>query len=334
MANIVHQDKIVRATHVLYAGLPFLILHRMKIKHIFLLLLVAVALLSCGSSYDDAKRLSRQEQAKRRTEDSLALKIGVLPTLDCMPVYVAKELCLFDTAKADIRLKAYKTQIDCDAALSKERIEGCVTDLVRGQRMRRQDKPLEYVAATNAYWQLISNRKARIKKLSQLNDKMVAMARFSATALLADYAIDSVRLKQENVFRVQINDVALRLQMLLNNEMDAMLLPEPQATVARLHHNLVLMDSRDKNLCLGVVAFSSKALADKRRRQQYDVFIKGYNAACDSINKKGISHYKDILKKYYKLDENTIKALPKIIFEKAAAPRQKDIDTAEKWLKR
>ena len=38
----------------------------------------------------------------------------------------------------------------------------------------------------------------------------------------------------EEVFKVQINDVALRLQMLLNNEMDAMLLTEPQATTARI----------------------------------------------------------------------------------------------------
>lgn len=333
MANIVHGNKIERATHVLYAGLPFLILRQMKISHISLLLLAAALFVSCGPSYEEAKWLSKEEQAKRRTEDSLALKIGVLPTLDCLPVYVAKEQCLFDTAKADIRVKMYKAQIDCDAALMKERIEGCVTDLVRGQRMRQQGVTLEYVASTNAYWQLISNWKTRIKKLSQLNDKMVAMARFSATALLVDYAIDSVKLKQENVFRVQINDVALRLQTLLNNEMDAMLLTEPQATVARQHKNHVLMDSRDKDMRLGVVAFSGKALADKRRRSQYDVFLKGYNAACDSINKNGVKHYVDVLKKYYRLEEKMIVALPELRFEHAAAPRQKDIDTADRWLK-
>ena len=52
---------------------------------------------------------------------------------------------------------------------------------------------LDYIAQTNAYWQLTSNRIARIRRLNQLSDKMVAMARFSATALLADYAVDSVK---------------------------------------------------------------------------------------------------------------------------------------------
>ena len=200
----------------------------MKAKHIVIFLLSTLILTACGQSYEEARKQSKAEYEKRKKEDSLALKVGVLPTLDCLPMYVAKEQCLFDTAKADIRLKQFMSQIDCDAALKAEKTEGGITDLVRGQRMKAKGTGLDYISATNTYWQLISNRKARIRNIKQLNDKMIAMARFSATALLADYATDSVKLKPEEVFKVQINDVALRLQMLLNNEMDAMLLTEPQ----------------------------------------------------------------------------------------------------------
>ena len=173
---------------------------------------------------------------------------------------------------------------------------------------------LDYVAATNAYWQLISNRLARIRRINQLNDKMIAMTRFSATALLADYATDSVKMKEEEVFKIQINSLNIRLRMLLNNEMDAMLLPEPQATIARMYKNPVLMDSRDKDMRLGVIAFRKKSMADKRRQQQLKVFIDGYNAACDSINKKGLKHYASTIRKYYKIDDKTIDALPKMNF--------------------
>lgn len=304
-------------------------------RHSILLLSVVaiVSLIGCGPSYDEVKKQSRAEWIQQRKADSLALKIGVLPTLDCLPLYVAKEYNLFDTAKADIRLKQFHAQIDCDAALTKGNIEGCVTDIVRGQHMKRKGTQLDYVAATNAYWQLISNRLARIRRINQLNDKMIAMTRFSATALLADYATDSVKMKEEEVFKIQINSLNIRLRMLLNNEMDAMLLPEPQATIARMYKNPVLMDSRDKDMSLGVIAFRKKSMADKRRQQQLKVFIDGYNAACDSINKKGLKHYASTIRKYYKIDDKTIDALPKMKFERAKAPRQKDIDTADKWLK-
>lgn len=298
------------------------------------MLLIALAVAAgCGPSYEEVKKQTAAEQKRLDKEDSAALKIGVTPTLDCLPIYVAKECGLFDSTKADIRLKAFTSNIDCDDALRKGRIEGCATDIVRGQYMKHKGTDIDYVAATNAYWQLISNRTARIRRLSQLNDKMVAMTRYSATALLADYATDSAKLKSEEVFKIQINDVDLRLRMLLGNEMDAMLLTEPQATTARLYKNPVLMDSRDKDMRFGVIAFNGKAMDDEQRRKQLDVFVKGYDSACDSINKNGLKHYADVLKKYYKLDDRTINALPKMKFNHAEALRQKDIDTADKWLK-
>ena len=306
----------------------------MKIRYFILMVLAVAVTAGCGPSYDDLKKMSQAEQAKLRHEDSLALKIGVLPTLDCLPIYVAKDCGLFDSTKADIRLKLFNSQIDGDQALVDGRLEGCVTDIVRGQRMKaKRGVSLDYVAATNAGWQLISNRLARIKRINQLDDKMIAITRFSATALLADLATDSAKLKDETVFKIQINDINLRLQMLLANEMDAMFLPEPQATTARLYKNPVLMDSRDKDLRLGVVAFNKNAMNDELRRRQLAVFISGYNAACDSINKNGIRKYTSTLKKYYQLDDKTINALPKTRYEHAKAPRQKDIDAADKWLK-
>ncbi len=301
--------------------------------HAVLLLIALAVAAGCGPSYEEVKKQTAAEQKRLDKEDSAALKIGVTPTLDCLPIYVAKECGLFDSTKADIRLKAFTSNIDCDDALRKGRIEGCATDIVRGQYMKHKGTDIDYVAATNAYWQLISNRTARIRRLSQLNDKMVAMTRYSATALLADYATDSAKLKSEEVFKIQINDVDLRLRMLLGNEMDAMLLTEPQATTARLYKNPVLMDSRDKDMRFGVIAFNGKAMDDEQRRKQLDVFVKGYDSACDSINKNGLKHYADVLKKYYKLDDRTINALPKMKFNHAEAPQQKDIDTADKWLK-
>ena len=306
----------------------------MKIRYFILMVLAVAVTAGCGPSYDDLKKMSQAEQAKLRHEDSLALKIGVLPTLDCLPIYVAKDCGLFDSTKADIRLKPFNSQIDGDQALVDGRLEGCVTDIVRGQRMKaKRGVSLDYVAATNAGWQLISNRLARIKRINQLDDKMIAITRFSATALLADLATDSAKLKDETVFKIQINDINLRLQMLLANEMDAMFLPEPQATTARLYKNPVLMDSRDKDLRLGVIAFNKNAMNNERRRRQLAVFISGYNAACDSINKNGIRKYTSTLKKYYQLDDKTINALPKTRYEHAKAPRQKDIDAADRWLK-
>lgn len=302
-------------------------------KRIILIFVSAVVLVACGRSYEEQKRLTRAERQRLAREDSAALKIAVTPTLDCLPLYVAQYYGLFDGLGADVRLKRYAARMDCDEALRQGRVEGLVTDLVRGQRLVSLGTPLEYLTATGAYWQLLTNRNARIKELKQLNDKMVAMTRYSATDMLSDYAVDSVGLAPEMVFRIQVNDMVLRLRMLENNEMDALLLTEPQATAARMLKHPVLMDSRKLGMRLGAVAVKSAAMGDTARQRQVKVMLKAYDMACDSIRKHGLKSYRRLIAEKCGVDEKVAAALPKDIrFDHAAPPRREDIDRAEAWL--
>ena len=295
--------------------------------------IIGICLLAaCGDSYEEKQRISKAERIRMAKEDSAALKVGVMPTLDCMPVYLAKERRLFDTLGVDIRPKAYTAHLDIQDALEKGRLEAGVTDLVRAERMMKRGTPLRYVAATNTYWQFITNRKSRVKELRQMVDKMVAMTNHSATDMLAQMCVDSAKLKQTEVFRVPINDVHVRLSMLQNNEMDAMLMTEPQSTTARLFKNPVLMDTRQRDIRMGVIVCREKPLKDKNRQKQLEAFVKAYNMACDSLNLNGWERYKDLVMKYTGVDEKTFKALPKMKFEHAKAPRQKDVDRAKKFL--
>ena len=170
--------------------------------------------------------------------------------------------------------------------------------------------------------------------MKQLDDKMLAMTRYSVTDLLSDLIVDSAKLKSERVFRIQVNDVNVRISMLLGNEMDAMLLTEPQATQARLAHHPMLLDTRKLDMQMGVLVVRERPLKDSTRRRQLEVLTKVYNQACDSLNQKGIGYYRDVVDKYYQLKPALIDSLPKLKFLKATAPREKDVERAKKWLKK
>lgn len=291
-------------------------------------------LAACGQSYEETKRLTRQQRLKLWREDSAALKIAVMPTLDCLPVFVAKERQMFDTA-VDIRLKRFNAQMDVDTALIRNRVEGAITDLVRAEKMIKEGTPLRYEAATNAYWLMISQRQLRITNFKHLDDKMLAMTRYSVTDMLGDLAVDSAKLAAERVFRIQVNDVNIRLKMLENGEMDAVLLTEPQVSQALIKKNYVMLDTRKQDMQMGALVFRTKDMGDSKKRQhQMDVFMKGYKQACDSINHFGVTHYKQVLKKYYGLNDQAINALPDSLKFTYQTPRQKDIDRAKNWLEK
>lgn len=304
-----------------------------KYANIVVLLLALSAFVGCGLSETEIHEISLQEKKRLWREDSAALKVAVMPTLDCLPAYVAKERGWFDTL--DVRLKAFTAQMDCDTAILRGRVEGAFTDIVRAERMILNGTPLRYASATNAYWQLITNRKARLTKLSQLDDKMLAMTRYSVTDLLGDLVVDSAKLKTERVYRIQINDVYVRQKMLQAGIMDALFLTEPQATQGRLLKNPVLLDTRTLDMKMGAIVFCEKALESKNRERQMQAFVKGYNRACDSLNRLGLHAYRDVIARHYDISRQAIDSLSrKITFEQAAQPRVKDIEKARAWLKK
>ena len=309
-------------------------------KKLFIGMVAALVVCGCGQSYEETKRLRQEQQKQLLREDSAALKVAVLPTLDCLPLFVAEERAMFDTA-VDIRLKQFTAQMDCDTAFLRRRVEVAVSDLVRVEKWKGEKvkgwkgekvKP-RYLTATNAYWLLIGNRNQRISDMKHLDDRMVAMTRYSVTDLLADLAVDSAKLKPERVFRIQVNDVNVRLDMLENNEMDALLLTEPQATQALLKKHHVLLDSRKLDLSMGVIVEDSVVMSDANRQRQRDALLKGYNAACDSLNRFGVRHYADVIRKYCDLSEQALRQLPDSLhYDHVTEPRQKDVERARQWI--
>ena len=282
----------------------------------FLMLLTA-----CGQSYEEKLKQNSTDHERMAKENAAAFKVAVMPTLDCMPVYLAKQKHWFDSTVVDVRLRVYNAQMDCDTALKGNSVEVAITDIKRVEHLIKTNVNLVSLGHTGAYWQLISNRTARIKTPSQLGDKMVAMTRYSATDYLTDRLLKNAKVSAP-VFKVQINDVLIRLDMLINNEMDAMWLPEPQATTARIYKHTLMEDSRQIHENIGVVAARYKLLKDKKKAKQLAAFIKGYNRACDSLNLYGVRHYSYLVEKACHTNSRTIEKLPKFSFPNISFPQR------------
>jgi len=300
-------------------------------RNIIIWLIGAYSLMTaCGGSTISQNGMFQNN----RQEDLSVLRVAVMPTLDCLPLFVASERGFFSNKGVEVLLVPYRAQMDQDTAILRGWVEGIVTDLVRAERLQRHDSlSLHYLTATSASWQLVSNKMARIKTPSQMKDKMMAMARFSATDFFADMLMDEAALDSDEVFKIQVNDLKIRLGMLKTGIMDAMFLPEPQATEARLLGSPIVMDTHDGDLHFGVLAFKEVLYSLDFRKDQIEAFTEAYNDACDSINRYGLKFYGEIIKRYCETTDDVLKALPKNIhYNHAESPRDIDIQRARNWL--
>ena len=294
----------------------------------YLLILAVLTFVSCGKS---EKELQAERQAQKLAEREAyqkAYKIAVMPTMDCLPAYLLKDSLLYDTAKVDIRLCRFNAQMDCDTAMIGGSVQAAFSDLVRTKRLKHRNKVLmHYLTDTNLNWQLIADKDSKLKQLSDLSDKIVAMTRFSGTDLLTDMAVKKAKPKYQ-VFRVQVNDVLVRLAMLQNHEIDAYWFAEPQITKALSADNNSLFNSEDAGVHLGVVAIMDKV----RRQDEEAAFAAAYDKAVEQINKNGVKYYSALIQKYMKVDESVVRALPDIKYTKIGPPRKANLLMARNFL--
>ena len=294
----------------------------------YLLILAVLTFVSCGKS---DKELQAERQAQKLAEREAyqkAYKIAVMPTMDCLPAYLLKDSLLYDTAKVDIRLCWFNAQMDCDTAMIGGSVQAAFSDLVRTERLKHRNKVLmHYLTDTNLNWQLIADKDSKLKQLSDLSDKIVAMTRFSGTDLLTDMAVKKAKPKYQ-VFRVQVNDVLVRLAMLQNHEIDAYWFAEPQITKALSADNNSLFNSEDAGVHLGVVAIMDKV----RRQDEEAAFAAAYDKAVEQINKNGVKYYSALIQKYMKVDESVVRALPDIKYTKIGPPRKANLLMARNFL--
>ncbi len=240
---------------------------------------------------NEEKRLqvSKAERERWRREDSAAFKIGVLPTEDCLPIILAKELSLYDTLGVSVHLRHYNAMSECRIALSHSLVEGAVIDSTLLAQLNDGNEWLTAGMPTSMTWKFLTAKKARINRLEQLTDKIIAADSHGESHRLAEQAIDSLQKKGKLAFVVQVEDLNVRLKMLNNGTVDAALLPEPYATKAKKQGANVI--DRVKSLPKGILALRKEAMSDTARQEQYRLFLKAVAIANDSIKLYGKSQY-------------------------------------------
>lgn len=298
---------------------------------VILATMLSLLMVACGTSPEKQKAQRKASAEKLRAEEQAAFKIGVTPTLDCLPLYLMKDSALYDTAKVDVRLKPFAAHMDIDTALVGGSIQAAATELVRAVELHRtHGTSLRPMAVTPLQWTLVGDKKNKVTTLPSLANKMIAMTRFSATDWLT--TLTRRRMKGDSiVFSVQINDIQLRCRMIMDDEMDAAWLPEPQAAMALGRGNVALASSDKEGRQFGIIVFREPgdATADKREAERREV-EQAYNRAVDLINSRGLRYYAALIKKYMNADDRAIARLPKLRFEHAGGPSRSDMIAAEK----
>lgn len=250
---------------------------------------------------------SSDDESKTQTAKGTPVKVAVTQTLDCLPLYVARELGIDSELGIAIMFQEHASKCDLDSALLNGSVQAVFTDFVRGDRLKARRDSFAVYPHDNTQLYFFTNSKSRLTEAKQLTDKVIGVDRQGADAVMMQALLDSVKLADEKAFLVQMQNYGSRQKMLLLNTLDAVVLPEPYATHARKAGH------RDIH---SVKTLRGRSIGCMVARGKTDLLRQAYNRACDSINRNGIHRYDSVIVKHYDIPQQFVKDIPAHRFSK------------------
>ncbi len=224
-----------------------------------------------------------QTEKVKMDTDSTALKLGVLPTMECLPFYYADSIGIFDSLGIDVKLVTFEAAMDADTAFVNGCIDGIVTDLVK-ECIWRGNGDTAYVAMVGdlKLW-LVTAPKARLLKAESIKEKIIGITRHSSVDYFADKILESVKLQSTELNKPQINNLRLRGLMVDQDQYDGAILPEPYASEAVARGAKRLTGTEDLKLTNLLCVLFNDSVSQVRKdeiqkiRQAYDMAVLALN---------------------------------------------------------
>lgn len=224
-----------------------------------------------------------QTEKVKMDTDSTALKLGVLPTMECLPFYYADSIGIFDSLGIDVKLVTFEAAMDADTAFVNGCIDGIVTDLVKECIWRGNGDTAHVAMVGDLRLWLVTAPKARLLKAESIKEKIIGITRHSSVDYFADKILESVKLQSTELNKPQINNLRLRGLMVDQDQYDGAILPEPYASEAVARGAKRLTGTDDLKLTNLLCVLFNDSVSQVRKdeiqkiRQAYDMAVLALN---------------------------------------------------------
>lgn len=218
------------------------------------------------------------------------LKLGMLQIEDSVPFYVAEQEKFYQREGLQVELIPFLSAIERDSALAAGAIDGAIADPVgailfdRGQGRLKitslclGEHPAEGVFA------ILASPNSGLATVADLKGVEIAVSNSTIIEYVTDRMLEQQGFKPEEVKKVEVVKMPIRMQMLLSDAVKAATLPEPLASIAAGKGAKVLLTDADgtESLSQTVIVFRPEVL--EKRKAEVSSFFRAYAGAVSAIN--------------------------------------------------
>ncbi len=196
------------------------------------------------------------------------IRLGILPVPDTLPLQVAAGEKLFARHGLEVELVPFASALERDTAMQTGNLDGYFGDMVATLLLIKAGVPLSAVLVSYAstpgqpmFGLVTSPSKAKIEATA-LAGKSVGLSESTIIELLLDRMLPALGLAQDSLKRVDVKKLPVRLQMLLADQLDTALMPQPFLALAARRGGKILATDEELGLPLTVVCLTRTLAED------------------------------------------------------------------------
>ncbi|TAK36129.1 MAG: hypothetical protein EPO21_04070 [Chloroflexota bacterium] len=269
------------------------------------------------------------------TAPDLQLRIGLLPIVDVLPIYVADAEGYFKEQKLDVQLTLFSSAMERDSAFQTAQIEGELNDLVSVGLLNKDGERAKVVRTTyrgNAKQAMISVLAApgsKIQKPADLKGVQIGLSGNTVMEYATDRLLRASGLGAGEFQTTEVTKIPVRAEMLAKGQIQAATMPEPFASVAVQQGARVVIDDQRTAQNQSVMTFRQDVVekhSDEVRR-----FLAAYEKAVQVINEKPES-YRNLLIDKAMIPESVRQSLAMPVYPRAAVPNREEVTDVVDWM--
>lgn len=217
------------------------------------------------------------------------LRIGLLPILEALPLYVAQAQGYFAAEGVQVEFIPAASAAERDQLMQAGQIDGLVNDLVSTVLYNRDGVQIVIVrfartaSAEDPAYRILAARDSGISRVHELAGVPIGVSQGTVIEYVTDRLLQAEGLAPADIQTVAVPKIADRMALLESGELKAATLPDPLASLAlQAGATLILDDSAHSEYGTSVLSFRKAVVDDSP--EAIRAFLRAVEQATAEVN--------------------------------------------------
>ncbi|HAX73727.1 MAG TPA: ABC transporter substrate-binding protein [Firmicutes bacterium] len=240
-----------------------------KIKPLMAVLLCLGIIAGCS---DASTNTDVEQETQTNTDQTTVIRLGVMSASDSAPILLAQEKGYFEANNVELELEIFSNGATKQSSIQAGELDAAMVSMIQFVNNVNAGLKAKITTTTDGTFPVVLSKNYTEKTDVKVGLMEVSVTNFLADQYLADY----------NVEKIFINEMPVRMQMLMADELDMAVLPEPLASNAELNGLTKKVYGNPDDFTPNAIIFTDEFIENNPNTVAN--FHKAYNQAVADIN--------------------------------------------------